>query len=298
MKYIFLLLTYLLITNTSYCQLKIGAIDSNSSAALEISSTEKGFLPPRMTNVQRDNISRPPDGLIIWCNNCGRNGELQVFNGTAWTNLAGGSTSIAQILCSSEFTTIVDIRNPFTGKTWMDRNLGASRRATNRSDQEAYGDLYQWGRRSDGHQCRTSTTTTVISSTAQPDHGNFIISNTNNNWLNPSNTDLWQGENGINNPCPSGYRLPTEAEWQSELNSWSAQTIDGAFNMIGLPAASRRNGGNGEVFANLNGYYWSSTITSDSNIGTSRAIDVYQNGAGIQNFERTSGLSVRCMKNE
>ena len=68
--------------------------------------------------------------------------------------------------------------------------------------------------------------------------------------------------------------------------------------VIGLPAASRRNGGNGEVFANLNGYYWSSTITSDSNIGTSRALDVYQNGAGIQNFERTSGLSVRCMKNE
>lgn len=55
-------------------------------------------------------------------------------------------------------TQVVDVINPTTGHTWMDRNLGASRAATSSTDTEAYGDLYQWGRAADGHQKRTSGT--------------------------------------------------------------------------------------------------------------------------------------------
>ncbi len=40
-------------------------------------------------------------------------------------------------------------------------------------------------------------------------------------WRSPQNDNLWQGVNGINNPCPSGYRLPTEAELEAERLSWS-----------------------------------------------------------------------------
>nr|WP_320009862.1 hypothetical protein [uncultured Desulfobulbus sp.] len=39
-----------------------------------------------------------------------------------------------------------------TGRVWMDHNLGASRVATSYDDKEAYGNLYQWGRGSDGHE--------------------------------------------------------------------------------------------------------------------------------------------------
>ena len=66
---------------------------ANPSAILEVKSTEKGFLPPRMRAVQRDAISSPVAGLVIWCSNCGNNGEMQVFNGTAWTTLTGGVVS-------------------------------------------------------------------------------------------------------------------------------------------------------------------------------------------------------------
>ena len=59
------------------------------SAILDVSSTTKGFLPPRMTQVQRNAIVSPAAGLIIWCSNCGINGELQVFNGASWTNISG-----------------------------------------------------------------------------------------------------------------------------------------------------------------------------------------------------------------
>ena len=56
----------------------------------------------------------------------------------------------------------------------MDRNLGATQAATSSTDVDAYGDLYQWGRFSDGHQCRTSATTATLSSIDQPAHGDFI----------------------------------------------------------------------------------------------------------------------------
>ena len=65
----------------------------NGSAILDLSSTTKGFLPPRMTYAERGTIASPAAGLMVWCSNCGAYGELQVFNGTVWTNLTGGAAS-------------------------------------------------------------------------------------------------------------------------------------------------------------------------------------------------------------
>jgi len=44
-----------------------------------------------MTAAQRNAISGPSAGLMIWCTDCGTNGELQVYNGTSWTNFTGGT---------------------------------------------------------------------------------------------------------------------------------------------------------------------------------------------------------------
>ena len=61
------------------------------------------------------------------------------------------------------FAQVNTVYNPVTGRTWMDKNLGASQVAISFDDVNAFGDLYQWGRASDGHQLRNSTTTTVLS---------------------------------------------------------------------------------------------------------------------------------------
>jgi hypothetical protein len=66
---------------------------ASASAVLEANSTTQGFLPPRMTGAQRDAISSKVAGLVVWCTNCGQNGELQVYNGTAWTNLIGATAA-------------------------------------------------------------------------------------------------------------------------------------------------------------------------------------------------------------
>ncbi len=118
-------------------------------------------------------------------------------------NIGGQSCTLSRVVNSS---VIVDVTNATTGKTWMDRNLGAIQAATSSTTEYAYGDLYQWGRGTDGHQIRTSTTSSTLSSSDTPGHGNFILmGGSPYDWRSPQNTNLWQGVSGVNNPCPSGY---------------------------------------------------------------------------------------------
>ena len=61
------------------------------SAALQVNATDKGFLPPRLTTAQRDGISSPATGLLIY--NTDTN-QVNVYDGTAWVVTGGGSTKI------------------------------------------------------------------------------------------------------------------------------------------------------------------------------------------------------------
>jgi hypothetical protein len=80
----------------------IGASSAASaSAVLEVSSTTQGFLPPRMTYAQKTAIVSPPQGLMIYCTNCGTNGEPEYFNGTSWVNMVGGTAASVPITLGS-----------------------------------------------------------------------------------------------------------------------------------------------------------------------------------------------------
>jgi uncharacterized protein (TIGR02145 family) len=178
----------------------------------------------------------------------------------------------------------------------MDRNLGATQVATSSTDAAAYGDLYQWGRGSDGHQCRNSAITSTLSSTDQPGNGNFIISGGTFDWRSPNNGNLWQGVNGINNPCPSGYRIPTQTELNAERLSWSSNNAAGAFaSPLKITVGGFKGYDSGAVnLVESKGNYWTST-----NIGGFRAsaidIDLLLNS--WVNDTRANGYSVRCIKN-
>jgi hypothetical protein len=177
----------------------------------------------------------------------------------------------------------------------MDRNLGASQAATSSTDANSYGDLYQWGRGADGHQCRTSPTTATLSSTDQPAHGDFIANNSGDyDWRSPQNDNLWQGVNGVNNPCPSGYRLPTSAELDAERLSWSNNDSFGAFaSPLKLPMAGLRGSSNGSLdFVGSYGFCWSSTLNGTS----AYSLRFHSSGANVSYGSRAVGLSVRCLK--
>jgi uncharacterized protein (TIGR02145 family) len=230
-------------------------------------------------------------------------GDMQYWNGTAWVTIAATTNEGATLQMIGGVPTWTggtpppsNVTNPITGRIWMDRNLGATQVATSLGDAAAYGDLYQWGRAADGHQIRTSGITATLATCDDPGHCNFIISINSStiDWRNPQNNNLWQGISGTNNPCPSGYRVPTEAEWNAERNSWSSSNSYGAFaSPLKLPEALYRIASNGNVGQSGDvGYYWSSSVDGTN----SRNLYIDGSDANFYSSPRAYGYSVRCIK--
>jgi len=94
----------LFITITTKAQVGVGTTIPETSAMLEVKSTSKGFLPPRMTFLQRNsiNVTASSAGLIVYCIDCG-NGELQGYNGTTWTNMIGGAASTSTVVIGQSY---------------------------------------------------------------------------------------------------------------------------------------------------------------------------------------------------
>ncbi len=96
MKATILSLVFIVFGFTAYAQIGIGTTNPAATAALDIESTTKGLLFPRLTQTQRNAITNPALGLMIFCTNCAAQGEPQFYNGTSWVNMIGGAASTAQ----------------------------------------------------------------------------------------------------------------------------------------------------------------------------------------------------------
>jgi len=62
----------------------IGTATPHASAQLEVAATTRGFLPPRMTEAQRDAIALPAEGLVIYNTTAH---APQFWNGSAWVGM-------------------------------------------------------------------------------------------------------------------------------------------------------------------------------------------------------------------
>ena len=258
--------------------------NADASAMLDVKSPDKGLLIPRMTNAGIQTISAPANGLLVYSTD---DNKIYCYHsgGNEWKEVLYGTGTLIPI-----------VTNPTTGEIWMDRNLGASQVATSSTDATAYGDLYQWGRLTDGHEDRGSGTTTTLSSTDDPGHGNFIlVTSTPYDWRSPQNDNLWQGVSGINNPCPGGFRLPTDVEWDAERLSWAPNNnAAGAYgSSLKLTVGGYRGRSNGLLYGIGNsGSYWSGTISGSF----ARVLYFNSSNATINNTGRANGMSVRCIK--
>lgn len=238
--------------------------------------------------LQQMNVSLTGDTLHL------SDGNWVIIPGISGANHAGQYRP-GTIHCNpNNPTAVVDVLSPQTGKIWMDRNLGASQVANSKTDASSYGDLYQWGRFADGHQCRNSSTTSSLSSVDSPGHPSFILSaSTPFDWRAPQNSNLWQGEAGVNNPCPTGYRIPTEAEFNSERLTWGSNNSNGAYNSPLKLTLGGSRGGNGSInVAGSDGLYQTSSAVSTE----SRLLHIQNWGAGISTSSRAVGRSIRCIK--
>ena len=117
MKIKFCLLTLFLLIKTSFLfsQVASNADGSNpsNSAMLDVKSNNKGLLPPRMTHVEMNAIPNPANGLMVYCTDCGQdgNGVLSIFMGNEWKTLTAN--------CLIPLTPIVMTHIPSTsGIVW------------------------------------------------------------------------------------------------------------------------------------------------------------------------------------
>ncbi|NDV47686.1 hypothetical protein D0T49_11575, partial [Paludibacter sp. 221] len=192
-----------------------------------------------------------------------------------------------------------------------------------------YGDLYQWGRKTDGHEKRTSAATTTLSTnnaaTLPADiSGSFIKAPSYPyNWVDvakaPAADINWRNQkNGTYDPCPAGWRVPAQGEWSdifcggstsgasgnAVANTWEWHAAangtagyeikpDGETTTLFLPAAGYRDRGNGELYyVGSFGHYWSGSVYSYTSFYLSF------NGSSVYTADiasRGHGFSVRCI---
>lgn len=322
-------------------QVGIGTTSPDASAVLELKTSDKGLLIPRLTTTEITAIASPAEGLIVYnvTEKC-----IQVNVGDAITRDfeclgaggdggSGSTTASGVYSCGEPFVTVVEpIVSTVTGRTWMDRNLGASQRATSLTDPLARGFLYQWGRATDCHQLRdsgmtprnddihTGATVETINMIANDGDGKVDL-----NWTTLANTEsiLWQGLTGTNNPCPTDYRIPTEAEFTAEIfniaylggTSSSADAITGpddALTKFGFLYTGTRSeivSSNSKDpiidFETTSGDYWTSTASKGEGDKAERTeVRVFRVGPefgtmigeSIESFP-VVGNPVRCIKN-
>lgn len=111
-------------------QVGIGTSAPHSSAVLEVQSTQKGLLIPRMSSTDRDAITSPATGLLIFNSTTS---SFQYFTGAAWAEIGLSSVSNANIDANAAIAfsklniTANDIQGltPYSASTGLTLNSGA-----------------------------------------------------------------------------------------------------------------------------------------------------------------------------
>jgi uncharacterized protein (TIGR02145 family) len=314
MKTIFLFAMLLIVSVFSFSQKGVGTSALVPSVVSNIINPSNELAPLRISTAQKNAISSPTAGLQVWCIDCGTSGgELQLFNGIAWTRCTPVEDNLkrSNAICDGSVpTTVVEITS-VTGKIWMDRNLGASRAAISSTDYLSYGCLYQWGRGNDGHASITWTssttgipvngTTATLATADNSENALFILAfKYPFDWRSDNNDKRWQTKGDTNNnPCPTDFHVPTNAEINDEfiaytiLNSADAYTKGpgGGFKFV---IAGYRYSSSSSFYGQGNkGYYWSSN--SSGSDAKTRTFDS-ESSYGVDSYSRREGLSVRCIK--
>ncbi len=218
-----------------------------------------------------------------------------------------GDTGCVTFTYDGVSTTHTTVRGA-DGNIWLQQNLGSTQVATSMIDTNSYGDVYQWGRWNDGHEKRTSTTTTVPTpnnpSGLTTASTSFIIGSTTDWWDAGSLTDSWSAVSAANtsategcDPCKAigtGWVMPTDTDWTGIKNAESISNPATAFaSNLKLPASGYRSSSTGNyTFVDQRGYYWSSTTSTLGGkyfyVGTTIA----NPAAGAM---RGQGHAVRCI---
>jgi len=277
--------------------LGIGTASPAASAAVDISSANKGLLIPRLTMSQIQSIAAPDNGLQVFCTT---DSKIYIFIAPVnqWKELAFGSGSIsgpftcgfpfivnhiagsvAPVTKTVTYGTVTNIPGE-TSKCWITSNLGADHQAISVDDQTEPSAGWYWkfntirGYKHDSLNITPAWTNTSI--------------NENSNWLT------------ANDPCTlelgGDWRLPTATEWSNidaagGWTNWSGPW-DSALKMH---ATGYVYGAGGWLnYRGYEGYYWSSS-QSNNTFGSNLYFAMW-GVCNMSTFTKSNAASCRCIQ--
>jgi uncharacterized protein (TIGR02145 family) len=214
------------------------------------------------------------------------------------------------------------IISPYTGRVWLDRNLGATKICDkNRRDgqfrndtqyendqKKCFGYYYQWGRGYDNHQESNSTTSNILASDINTTSKKFIQNNSSPyDWINNNIDDngslrisFWTKTDG-SSICPKGFRVPTKDELEAETTAIDGiEDVTNAYmafdNFLKLPSNGYRDYSSGNIInAGRDSSLWSASV-SNTSISLSNCLTLDNGNAIWKNDNRANGRAVRCIK--
>lgn len=265
--------------------------EPDNSAMLDVSSTEKGMLVPRITKAQRDAIGSPATGLLIYQTD--NTPSFYYYSGSNWVSLTGSgpggnSPSVCIDYDGNAYPTFT-----IATQTWMAENLRVTKYRNgdaipNVTDDAAWAillsDAYCWYQNDQATNAK---------------YGALY------NW------DAINDSRGL---CPQGWHVPTDAEWTTltsylggtsvaggKMKSisalWTSGNTDATNNsgFSGLPGGLR-SGPSGLYYNSGSfGSWWSSTAITYSQAWYYRLN--YHNGTvNVFSGDKQDGFSVRCLR--
>ena len=269
----------------------------DNSAMLDVQSSSQGFLPPRLTTSERDAISNPAEGLIIY----NKDKKLvEFFNGTEWTQIYYSSSD--EVACGQGFKDTRDYKIYQTlqigTQCWMAENLNIGTRIDGILDQtdnstiekycydddesycEIYGGLYQWNELMQ-YTAISGTQGICPAGWHVPTRAEFEVL-----------TDFLGGESSC------GGKMKTSGTIEAGTGLWHTPNT-GATNesgFTGIPAGMRDAG---TTFMHMG--YNADFFTSDEySAGMAWGRNLYYGSVTVRDeyFDKRYGWSVRCLKNE
>ncbi len=269
--------------------------DPDNSAILDIKSTDKGFLPPRMTQAQKNNISVPAAGLLVYQTD--ETPGYYYYTGTDWIAITStGPGAITNSGCvdidGNAYSTFTIARH-----VWMAENL----RVTHYSNGDVIPNITgngEWLTLTTGAYCWYDN-----DSAANEKYGKLYN---------------WYAVNDNHGLCPEGWQVPTKAEWnilitylggsnvaggkmKAVSDLWTSPTSNSRAtnisNFSGLPSGYRLDNGPSS-FIHSYGFLWSSSPAPSPDLGNAIGYNLYFNGDQLaeENLDKRFGSSVRCLQ--
>ncbi len=186
-----LALTLLLSSATNFAQIAINTDGSapDVSAILDVQSTTKGILLPRLTNAERDAINSPAVGLVIYNT---QSETIQTYHGSLWLMINADN-------CGNPYYDVVNNKYYETVKIgtqcWFAENL-ASTKYNDGTDIRYLEE--DWNQTYNGAYCWYNNDSTTYAETYGALYNGYAAQN-----------DML---------CPTGWHVPTIAEWTTLEN--------------------------------------------------------------------------------